>query len=44
MSWMLDSNACSRYLNGKSPSLKRRLETTEENQIVVCSVVKAELL
>jgi len=43
MSWMLDSNACSRYLNGKSPSLKKRLEATEENQIVVCSVVKGEL-
>jgi tRNA(fMet)-specific endonuclease VapC len=44
MSWLLDSNACSRYLNGKSPSLKSRLEATEENQIVVCSIVKAELL
>jgi tRNA(fMet)-specific endonuclease VapC len=44
MSWMLDSNAISRYLNGKSPSLKKRLEAVEENQIVVCSIVKAELL
>jgi tRNA(fMet)-specific endonuclease VapC len=40
---MLDSNACSRYLNGKSPSLKKRLEATDEHQIVVCSIVKAEL-
>jgi tRNA(fMet)-specific endonuclease VapC len=43
MRWMLDSNACSRYLNGKSPSLKKKLEDTDEAQIVVCSIVKAEM-
>src|SRR5258708_4277056 len=43
MSWMLDSNACIRYLDGKSPSLKKRLESIDEAELLVCSIVKAEL-
>lgn len=43
MSWLLDTNACIRYLNGKSPALKQRVETAGESNIVVCSVVRGEL-
>ena len=43
MTWMLDTNACVRYLNGRSPSLIARLDAVEPSQICVCSVVKAEL-
>lgn len=43
MSWMLDTNACIRYLNGRSPNLKSRLDATPLGEILVCSVVKAEL-
>jgi tRNA(fMet)-specific endonuclease VapC len=43
MRWMLDTNACIRYLNGRSPGLKSRLDTVAESDVVVCSIVKAEL-
>jgi tRNA(fMet)-specific endonuclease VapC len=43
MRWMLDTNACIRYLNGRSPGLKSRLDAVAETDVVVCSVVKAEL-
>jgi tRNA(fMet)-specific endonuclease VapC len=43
MSWMLDTNACIRYLNGRSPKLKTRLDAADPGEICVSSVVKAEL-
>jgi tRNA(fMet)-specific endonuclease VapC len=43
MSWLLDTNACIRYLNGRSPELKARLESTDPSTLCTCSVVKAEL-
>ena len=43
MTWMLDTNACIRYLNGRSPELRDRLDALNESDIGVCSVVKAEL-
>ena len=43
MNWMLDTNACIRYLNGRSLPLKEHLDRTGAANIVVCSVVKAEL-
>lgn len=43
MIYLLDTNACIRYLNGRAPQLLRRLEQADPNQIAVCSVVKAEL-
>lgn len=41
--WLLDTNACIRYLNGRAPALKQRIDTTDPGDIRVCSVVKAEL-
>ncbi len=43
MSWMLDTNACIRYLNGRSPKLRAKLDASDPAEICVCSVVKAEL-
>lgn len=43
MSFLLDTNTCIQYLNGRSPNVKQRLEKTPPQEIVVCSVVKAEL-
>jgi tRNA(fMet)-specific endonuclease VapC len=43
MNWLLDTNACIRYLNGRSPALKAKLEAVPATQLCVCSVVKAEL-
>jgi tRNA(fMet)-specific endonuclease VapC len=43
MTWLLDTNACIRYLNGRSPKLRARLDAADPLQIRTCSVVKAEL-
>src|SRR6266404_6233959 len=43
MNWLLDTNACIRYLNGRAPKLKQRIDAATPSDIVVCSVVKAEL-
>ena len=43
MSWLLDTNACIRYLNGRAPHLRQRIDETGPESIVVCSIVKAEL-
>jgi tRNA(fMet)-specific endonuclease VapC len=43
MTWLLDTNACIRYLNGRSPQLRSRFDAVDPSDIVVCSVVKAEL-
>ena len=43
MKWMLDTNACIRYLNGRAPNLKQRIDAANPLDLLVCSVVKAEL-
>lgn len=41
--WLLDTNACIRYLNGRAPRLRQRLDAVDPDQICVCAVVKAEM-
>lgn len=43
MSYLLDTNVCIRYLNGRSPGVLARLRAHRPDEIVVCSVVKSEL-
>ncbi len=43
MIYLLDTNPCIRYLNAKSDTVRRRIESAGDEQLVVCSVVKAEL-
>jgi tRNA(fMet)-specific endonuclease VapC len=43
MTWLLDTNACIRYLNGRSSKQRAKYDATEPAEIRVCSVVKAEL-
>lgn len=43
MTYLLDTNVCIRYLNGRSAQVAKRLQITPPSEIVVCSVVKAEL-
>lgn len=44
MSYLLDTNAWIRFLTRRSESIRRRLEATPSRHIVLCSVVRAELL
>jgi tRNA(fMet)-specific endonuclease VapC len=43
MRYLLDTNVCVMYLNGRSESVRDRLLITPMEDIAVCSVVKAEL-
>ncbi|MCI0694679.1 type II toxin-antitoxin system VapC family toxin [candidate division KSB1 bacterium] len=43
MTYLLDTNTCIKYLNGKSENIRQRLEGSQPQDIVLCSVVKAEL-
>ncbi len=43
MRYLLDTNVCIRFLNQTSESIIERLNTISDTDIVVCSVVKAEL-
>ena len=44
MTFLLDTNTCIKYLNGTSEKVRSKLETRQPQDIVLCSVVKAELL
>ena len=43
MRYLLDTNVCVVYLNGRSSSVRDRLLATCAEDMAVCSVVKAEL-
>jgi len=43
MKYLLDTNTCIRYLNGRSPQVFKQLEALPETDIAVCSIVKMEL-
>ena len=43
MIYLLDTNACILYLNGRNVNLRRKLEDHLDSDIAVCSTVKGEL-
>lgn len=43
MKYLLDTNACIRYLNGRAPQLVRRLSSTARQDVAVSAVTTAEL-
>ena len=43
MRYLLDTNVCVVYLNGRSSSVRDRLLATSTEDMAACSVVKAEL-
>ncbi len=43
MKYLLDANACICYLRGKLPSLRAAISKRPASDIVICSVVRAEL-
>lgn len=44
MSWLLDTNVCVAFLNGTDATIRDRLLALAPTQVMLCSVVKAELL
>lgn len=43
MKYLLDTNTCIQYLNGRALTVFQRLDATPEAEVCVCSVVKFEL-
>jgi tRNA(fMet)-specific endonuclease VapC len=43
VSHLLDTNICIAFLNGRDPKVRNRLLALDPGEVVVCSVVKAEL-
>ena len=43
MKYSLDTNTCIRFINGRSLGVLAKLPTIPANEIVVCSIVRAEL-
>jgi len=43
MRYLLDTNTCIRYLNGRSPNVIARVRATTRSDITICAIVKAEL-
>jgi len=43
MTYLLDTNACVRYLNGRAVSVRTRMASMPSNTVAVCSIVKAEM-
>ena len=43
MRYLLDTNVCAMYLNGRSVLVRDRLNSISIEEMAVCSVVKAEL-
>ena len=43
MHYLLDTNVCVMYLNGRSISVRDRILSTPPEAMVVCSIVKSEL-
>lgn len=43
MLYLLDTNVCVMYVNGRSESVRDRILSTPTDEMAVCSIVKAEL-
>jgi tRNA(fMet)-specific endonuclease VapC len=43
MTYLLDTNTCIRYLNGRAPNVLQRLQALPPADIRVCAIVKAEM-
>ena len=43
LKYLLDTNACIHYITGRSVPLRDKLIATPAAEIVVCSIVKAEM-
>ncbi len=43
MTYLLDTNTCIHFLNGTSDPIRQHLEAAEPRDLLLCSVVKAEL-
>jgi len=43
MKYLLDTNACIRYINGRSPELRAKLSSMPRRDVAVSTITKAEM-
>jgi tRNA(fMet)-specific endonuclease VapC len=43
MTYLLDTNVCIDYLRGRAVEVRKRMESILPGDVVLCSIVKAEL-
>ena len=43
MKYLLDTNTCIRYINGRAPNIRQKMLAVQDTDIAVCSVTKAEM-
>ncbi len=43
MKYLLDTNVCIKYLNGRSGTIVKKLSALNPEDVVICSIVRAEL-
>ncbi len=43
MIYLLDTNTCIRFMNGRSEAVREKIESYQANELALCAIVKAEL-
>jgi len=43
MKYLLDTNTCIRFMNGRAPNIRDRLLSVDDQDIAVISITKAEM-
>lgn len=43
MRYLLDTNTCIRYINGRAPTIREKVLQISDSDIAICSVTKAEM-
>lgn len=43
MIYLLDTNTCIRFMNGRSAAIRQKMESHQINELSLCAIVKAEL-
>ena len=43
MKYLLDTNTCIRYINGRAPKIREMMLTITDNDIVISAITKGEM-
>ncbi|MCL4253140.1 MAG: type II toxin-antitoxin system VapC family toxin [Anaerolineae bacterium] len=43
MKYLLDTNTCIRYINGRAPQIRQKMSFISDKDIVVCAITRAEM-
>lgn len=43
MKYLLDTNTCIRYINGRAPSIREHMRSIDDSDIIISAITKAEM-